>query len=121
MRERDDRSFRGRVGGADQITDMPASPGRDVDDASILLFDHCRQHCLYAVYEAIQVDVDDAVPASVGNVQARAVDQYVDPFVLLQYLGGGVVDLLDVLHIEDNLIHGDAALAANGIGGSAQY
>jgi hypothetical protein len=55
------------------------------------------------------------------NVQARAVDQYVDPFVLLQYLAGGVVYLLDVLHIEDNLVHGDAALAANGIGGSAQY
>src|SRR6266404_2545226 len=129
MRERDDRGFRSRVGGADQIGDMPASPGRDVDDTSILLFDHCGQNCLYAVYETVQIDVDDAVPsvgghafpASVGNVQARTVDQYVDPFVLLQYLGGGVADLLDVLHIEDNLVHGYAALAANGIGGPAQY
>src|SRR6516164_11053090 len=40
--------------------------------------------------------------------------------VLLQYLGGGVVYLLDVLYIEDNLIHG-SALAANRIGGPVQY
>src|SRR5260370_36247171 len=41
--------------------------------------------------------------------------------VLLKYLGSDVVYLLDVLHIEDNLVHGSAALAANGIGGRAQY
>jgi len=40
--------------------------------------------------------------------------------VLLQYLGGGVVYLFDVLYIEDNLVQG-SALAANRIGGPAQY
>jgi hypothetical protein len=40
--------------------------------------------------------------------------------VLLQYLGGGVVYLLDVLYIEDNLVH-RPALAANRIGGPTQY
>ena len=40
--------------------------------------------------------------------------------MLLQYLGGGVVYLLDVLYIEDNLVH-RSALAANRIGGPGQY
>jgi hypothetical protein len=87
---------------------VTAGPGRDVDDAAVLLLPHGRQHRAHAVEHTIQVDLDDLVPAfqfHVGpaplrHVEAGAVDQEVDPAVLCQDLVSCLVHIGLIADIE---------------------
>ena len=108
MGQRQHRVFCGGVGRARHFRDVPAGPGRDVDDAAILLLPHRRQHRAHAVEHAVQVDIDDLVPAvqfHVGpaplrHVDAGAVDQEIDPAVPAEDLLGRLVHVGLVADIE---------------------
>src|SRR5260221_2131217 len=80
------RMFGGCVGRARHLRDMAAGPGRNVDDAAVLLLAHRRQHRAHAVQDAVEIDIDELVPAfelhvgpaALWNIDAGVVDQEVD-------------------------------------------
>ena len=87
---------------------MTAGPGRDVDNAAVLLLPHRRQHRAHAVEHAVEIDLDQPVPAlqfhvgpaTLRHVDAGAVDQQVDPAVFGEDLVGGLVDVSLLADIE---------------------
>src|SRR5262245_8428695 len=87
---------------------MATGPGRDVDDAAVLLFAHRRQHRAHAIEHAVEVDLDELVPAfqfhlspaALRHVDPGAVDQEVDAAMRGHDLVGGLVDVGLVADIE---------------------
>src|SRR4051794_5169418 len=120
MGQRQHRVLGGGVGRAGHFRDMTAGPGCDVDDAAVLLFSHRGQHRAHAIQHTVEIDIDDLLPAvqvevgpaSLGHVDAGAVDQKVDPAVLCHYLTGRLVDVGLVADVERDRL-GLAALFGN--------
>src|SRR4051812_25835226 len=95
---------------------MAAGPGRDVDDAAVLLLAHRGQHRAHAIEHAIEIDIDDLVPAveveilpaTLRDIDAGAVDEEVDAAV---FGDDGVGRLVDV-RLAGDIEHDRLGLAA---------
>src|SRR5215475_2007374 len=80
---------------------MATGPGRDVDDRAVLLLAHRRQHRAHAIEYAVEIDIDELIPAfqfHVGPAPLRhidpgTVDLEIDAAVPCQNLRGGLVDI----------------------------
>src|SRR4030088_3133934 len=65
---------------------MAAGPGGDVDDAAVLLLAHRRQHRAHAILDAVEIDLDQFIPAfqlhvrpaPFRNIDAATVDQEIE-------------------------------------------
>ena len=90
MGQRQHRVLGGGVGRARHFRDVTSGPGRDVDDAAVFLLAHRRQHRAHAIQHAVEIDLDQFVPAfqlhvgpaALRHIDAGAVDQQIDAAML---------------------------------------
>src|SRR5262249_1791901 len=95
---------------ARHFRDMPAGPGRHVDDRAFPLLTHRRQHRTHAIEHTVEIDIYELVPAfqlHVGpaplrHVHAGAVDLEIDAAGLCEDLIGDLPDMRGPADIEGN-------------------
>src|SRR4051794_1481196 len=108
MGQRQHRVLGRGVGRARHFGDVAAGPGRDVDDGAVLLLAHRRQHRAQAIEHAVEVDLNQLVPAlqfhvlpaALGDIDAGIVHQQVDPAVLRDDLIGGLLGRSGDRHVQ---------------------